>query len=60
MEAKLAELGPSFPPVATATGEILAVTVLSFGEPESTQRPRIYKALRWESRDVGYSLAAIG
>jgi IclR family transcriptional regulator, acetate operon repressor len=43
-----------------ADGEILALTVVSFGEPEAAQRSRIYKALRRESRDVGYSLAAIG
>jgi len=43
-----------------ADGEILALTVVSFGEPKAAQRPRIYKALRRESRDVGFSLAAIG
>jgi len=40
-----------------ARGELLALAVISFGEPSATQRPRIFKALRRESRDVSYALA---
>jgi DNA-binding IclR family transcriptional regulator len=38
-------------------GEVLALAVISVGEPSAAQRPRIYKALRQESRDVSYALA---
>jgi IclR family transcriptional regulator, acetate operon repressor len=40
-----------------AMGEVLALAVISFGEPDSAQRTRILSALRRESRDVGYQLA---
>jgi IclR family acetate operon transcriptional repressor len=40
-------------------GEVLALAVISFGEPDAAQRPRILNALRRESRDVGYHLAAL-
>jgi IclR family acetate operon transcriptional repressor len=39
-------------------GEVLALTVLSFGEPDGECRQRIISALRREIRDVGYALAA--
>lgn len=38
-------------------GEVLAMTVIAFGEPDPAQRPRILNVLRRESRDVGYRLA---
>jgi DNA-binding IclR family transcriptional regulator len=40
-------------------GELLALAVISFGEPDAAQRPRILNALRRESRDVGYHLATL-
>jgi IclR family transcriptional regulator, acetate operon repressor len=40
-------------------GEVLALAVISFGEPGAVQRPRVLKALRRESRDVGYQLSTL-
>jgi IclR family transcriptional regulator, acetate operon repressor len=40
-------------------GEVLALAVISFGEPDAARRPRILNALRRESRDVGYQLARL-
>jgi DNA-binding IclR family transcriptional regulator len=40
-------------------GGVLAMAVISSSEPHPVQRPRILNALRRESRDVGYHLAAL-
>jgi hypothetical protein len=40
-------------------GEVLALAVIPFGEPDCAQRPRILNAPRRESRDVGYQLATL-
>jgi DNA-binding IclR family transcriptional regulator len=40
-----------------ARGEVLALAVICLGEPAPSQRPRIFKALRREHREVGYALA---